>query len=229
MAKSSGSTRRRRERRPTSYTSASASYDALVDRTGELWNSFSSDEKTAVNAYTGSSYTNINKDLKMGITPSSQIVQKRIDDITSAIEKSSYDKDMFLYRGVKNESSVFGFSVSKASLEQLQQIKGKTFKMNQFGSFAASSDSKGIYNNARIVLTAPKGTKMLYVEPFSKNGVSTSPYNQGASWDGTRQKVLWHGENEVLLQRGTSYKVYQVAQRDGKNIIFARIVKQDKH
>lgn len=227
MAKGSGGTRRRRETRPVSYENASQSYDALVSKTGQTWNSLSEAEKTDIFHYTGSLYTDVNQDLKDGIY-SDSYVKSEIDNITSAIEKSSYDKDIVLSRGAKNERSVFGFSIGNATIEQLQSTVGKTYKMNQFGSFSAEANG-GFNRPARIILTAPKGTKMMYVEPFSMHGVSTSDKNRGKKWNGQKQKVESHGENEVILQRGTSYKVNRVEQKDGKNYIYATVVKQDKH
>lgn len=222
MAKSSGGTRRTSNNKYQMMSDMQA-YDALIDRTGELWNSFTEEQKIALFDYTDEDFGDINKALKRGYLPDDD-TQDQIRNITKAIEKSTYDKDMVLRRGVQNESSVFGFSVSKASEGQLKSLVGKTFKMKQFGSFGAS-EGAGMTGHAEIILRAPKGTKMLYTEPFS----AFSEANEGWTWNGKTRQTGIGSENEVILQRGTSYKVDKVAVVNGKNRIYATVTSQDKH
>lgn len=227
MAKASGGTRRRVA--STQYKSAEESYEALVGQTGEVWNTLDKEQKKYLVDYTGSLYSDVNMDLKddyYSVSP----FKTGIDNITSAIEKSSYDRDITLVRGAYNERSVFGFSLRGAELETLQTLVGKTYKMKQFGSFSA--DINGGFNRpVKIVLNAPKGTKMIYAEPFSSHGAEPKGYTSKMyeNWDGKKQNVDIHGENEMILQRGTSYRVDRVEKRGEKSIIYATIVKQDKH
>lgn len=233
MAKSSGGTRRSN---PSGgghyqdlYMTNQDAYDGLVNQTSRNRMRMGRDEKSAIIGYTGVAYSDMNRYLKtddfLGMMPNS--VRNRIDNLTQALEKSSYDTNMTLRRGVQNERSVFGFSVSEASLEQLQQTVGKTYTMKQFGSFSVT-DTGGFDGQAEIILRAPKGTKMMYVEPVSSNGIKVKDFNNGANWNGKRQNISGYGEQEMLLQRGTSYKIYKVEKVGRKNVIYATIVHQQK-
>jgi len=201
------------------------SYDVLAGVSGSVWNSITSGQKDALVGYTREEHTDINRWLKGGgffYKQQAEFAREQTDLITSAIEQSSYNRTVVLRRGVDNESSVFGFSVSNASPEQLRTLVGNSYTMKQFGSYGAS-EGAGFDGRAEIILKAPKGTKMIYAEPFSANGLG-----EGRTWDGkTRQKYI-SGENEVIMQRGTTYRVDKVETVYGKNRIYATVIRQQK-
>jgi hypothetical protein len=65
------------------------------------------------------------------------------------------------------------------------------------------TDRKVIYN-----IYCPKGTKMLYVEPFSLTGGGNQGVGKdGVSWDGKAQAKVLAYEIEMLLQRGSKFRI----------------------
>jgi len=200
------------------------SYDVLAGVSGSVWNSLTSDQKDALSDYTRDEHTDINHWLKGKDIDEwdEERVREQVDLITSAIEQSSYNRTVVLRRGVDNESSVFGFSVSNASPERLRTLVGNSYTMKQFGSYGAS-EGAGFSGRAEIILKAPKGTKMIYVEPFSANGEG-----KGRTWDGKTRQEYIGVENEVIMQRGTTYRVDKVETVNGKNRIYATVIRQQK-
>ena len=60
---------------------------------------------------------------------------------------------------------------------------------------------------------APKGTQMLYVEPFSHYGASDWGGNKGAdglNWDGITGQKQFGTELETLLQQGTQFRITNI-------------------
>lgn len=130
-----------------------------------------------------------------------------IKHLTSIINKSQYNFDIWLQRGVESDSGAAGFlgisekmlNASEADLQQM--LVGKVLKDEAFTSTAAA---KGSGFSGRLILNiyAPKGTKMIYAEPFSAYG-----HGSKQSWDGKAGQSSFGSEFEVILQRGTSYKI----------------------
>lgn len=90
-------------------------------------------------------------------------------------------------------------------------VVGKTFFDKAFGSNSLSNYDVALNHNdpSRVVIhsIAPKGTKALYVEPITKSD----------------------HELELLLQRGSGYKVLDVVKDSNGRItdVFAQIVQND--
>lgn len=116
-----------------------------------------------------------------------------IRGLTSLIEKSTYDTDVWLQSG-QNFQTLEGFlgikygTLSKMSDEQLQQFVGSQNRMYSFISTAVNEGGGGIFNGKpmKINFYAPKGSQMLYASDVGAFG---------------------KGENEMILQRGGSYKI----------------------
>ena len=225
---------------------------ARVD-TYKTWQTLSNDQKSSIVDYTGN-YSKFNEPLR-GIEYGTNVykgvgnidlenigvgisykqfkkgeVKKKIDDLTSAIEKSSYSKDCILRRGCNyNNMDKFFAGISEydlryATTEDLQsKMVGKTYTDHGFTS-CGSTKGKGFDSkNIKMSIYAPKGTKMMYVEPVSKfgNGV------QGTNWQGQEQQSFSY-EDETVIQRGTSYKVTEVKRLSSGLYIRMEVVGQQK-
>jgi hypothetical protein len=82
---------------------------------------------------------------------------------------------------------------------------------------------KGLNTSGGIVLNiyAPKGTKMMYVEPFSAFGNGS-----GRSWDGISPQSTIGSEAEMLVQRGTKFRVKKVEKSGGTIYIDVDVIEQ---
>lgn len=119
-----------------------------------------------------------------------------IRGLTDLINKSEYDKDVWLQSG-QDFATIEGFlkipygTLQKMSDADLQQFVGIEKKFYQFISTAVNKGGGSIFNSKplKINIYAPKGTKMLYAS------------DKGA---------FGKGENEMILQRGGTYKIIKI-------------------
>ena len=150
-----------------------------------------------------------------------------IQRMTDLINKSKYNFDIWLQRGVESDPGAAGFlgipqkmlDASEAELKQM--LVGKVVKDEAFTSAAAA---KGSGFGGRLILNiyAPKGTKMIYAEPFSAYGHGA----KSPSWDGKSGQSGFGYEFEVILQRGTSYKITKVEKVGRKLFVDVDVVGQ---
>lgn len=117
----------------------------------------------------------------------------QIRGLTSLIEKSVYDQDVWLQSG-QNYATLEGFlgipygSLCGMSDAQLQQFVGRRNVMYSFISTAVNEGGGSMFNSRplKINFYAPKGTQMLYASDVGAFG---------------------KGENEMILQRGGTYEI----------------------
>lgn len=70
---------------------------------------------------------------------------------------------------------------------------------------------KGFLNKPIILnIYAPKGTKMMYVDPFSEYGEGFQ-----RAWDGISEQSSISGEAEMLFQRNTKFTITKVERSNG--------------
>lgn len=189
--------------------------------TGAVWQAASMAERQAAYKYTGGSGP-FNRPLRgydggwfsfkgVGKVPlDNEGSGQAIKDLTNLIDKNPSKFDIWLQRGVESDSGTAGFlgitqSMLGASEGDLKKmLMGKVVKDEAFTSTAAA---KGSGFSGRMILNiyAPKGTKMIYAEPFSAYGRGSK-----LSWDGKSGQSSFGGEFEVILQRGTSFKITKV-------------------
>lgn len=119
-----------------------------------------------------------------------------IRGLTDLINKSEYDKDVWLQSG-QNFATVEGFlnipygTLQTMSDADLQQYVGRVNRFYQFMSTAVNKGGGSMFNRRplKINFYAPKGSKMLYAS------------DKGA---------FGKGENEMILQRGGKYKITKI-------------------
>lgn len=222
--------------------------NVLRDKSGEVWRTASNDEKDSIFEYT-QSYSKYNEplrgydygtnkflgvgnvDLNMigtsygGYKPGQ--VKKLIDDMTNIIGKSEYDFDIWLQRGCKRAGmdKFFGISPSDFDLPEADLAKllvGTTPTEYAFMSTGVAK-GKGLNLHSGILLNvyAPKGTKMMYVEPFSAFG-----NGHKRAWDGISKQMSFGSEAEMILQRGTKFRVTKVEKSNGMIFVDLEVIEQ---
>lgn len=213
----------------------------LRDKCGEVWRNASKDQKKAIYDYTNS-YSKFNEPLRgieygtnaykgvgnvdfdnIGITYGGYKkgqVRKLINDMTDIIEQSSYDVDFWFNRGCRFSGMDDFFNVDMNLLmhgteaELQNALLGTT--PTEFGFCSAGvAKGKGFGGNIKLNIYAPKGTKMMYAEPFSAFG-----NGGGFKWDGISQQGSFGGESEIILQQGTTFRITKVERKSPTSTIY---------
>lgn len=200
--------------------------DVLRDKCGEVWRNATDDEKNAIFGYT-SSYHNINEPLRgltyYGSAADTQLGLDRIPLMESIINKSYYDKDIWLQRGGGMvELKKYGLSnYAYATDAEIMALVGKEGTEGAFTS-AGVAKGKGLGGNVITNIYAPRGTKMMYAEPYSSFGNGS-----GRSWDGIAKQSTFGSESEIILQRGTTFRVTKVEKSGNTWYIDVEVINQD--
>lgn len=197
------------------------------DMAGAAWRLSTDAERTAAHRYTsGSSY--INEPLR-NQNYSGQYVGRYdssadANHLTKIVSRSSYGFDMWLQRGVDINSvkGMFGRDISGMTVKQARSaLVGKEGIEPGFSSCA---NSKGAGFSSRPIIYniyCPRGTKMLYAEPFSGFGNGA-----GRSWDGISKQNHFGSEAEMILQRSTKFRVLKVEKTGSKWYIDIEVIGQ---
>lgn len=141
---------------------------------------------------------------------------KEIKRMTNIISKSTYDFDVWLQRGCGTEA-IESFlhlpngTLGRMTLEQLQQFVGRDGRIYSFTSTGVAK-GKGFSGNVIMNVYAPKGTQMMYAEPFSAFG-----NGGGKNWDGISGQSTFGYESEMIIQRGASYTITKI-EKSGSTI-----------
>jgi hypothetical protein len=183
------------------------SYKELAPQSAAVWNASTQAERNAIYAYTYT-YHNINEPLRgltyFGSKADTEAGLKRIPLIEKIISKTSLKNDCWFHRGGGMvELKKFGLTnYNYATDDEIKALVGKEGTEGAFMS-VGSSKGHGFPGSCVFNIYCPKGTKGMYVEPFSKFGNGA----QSASWDGKCTQTTVGGENETLLQRGTKFRI----------------------
>lgn len=208
--------------------------NALRAKAGEVWRSATPAEKDAAYEYTRS-YSKFNEPLRgieygtnryLGVgntdlNASYASNGARLNALTDILNKSSYDIDVWLQRGCAYENMEKFLQISQSLLrngsedELKAALLGKNIMEYGFSS-CGSSKGQGFVSNPIIInIYCPKGTKMMYVEPFSAYG-----HGGGAGWDGVSKQSSFGYELETLIQQGTEFRVSKVTRDAPGGTIF---------
>lgn len=142
-----------------------------------------------------------------------------IRNMTSLIEKSSYDHDTWLVRGCEYNAIESFFGISEFALRRMgtDDFKSLIGRSNRIQSFVSTGTAEGkgfSYQPVAMEIFCPAGSEMMYAEPFSH--YSGAGYN-GKTWDGEKKQTSFGNESEMILQRGGYYTVTDVYRgTDGK-------------
>lgn len=223
--------------------------DVLRDVSGQVWKAAPKVEKDAIYEYT-SSYSKFNEPLR-GIEYGTNAVKgvgnidfdtigtsyggykpgqvrKQINAMTDIIEKSTYDFDIWLQRGCDYRGMDSFFEISMSDLQNASQAELEKLLLDKtvtdYGFFSCGvSKGKGFSHKPIIMnVYAPKGTKMMYAEPFSAFGNGS-----GRSWDGVAKQSTFGSESEIILQQGTSFRITKVEKTGGKLYVNIEVILQN--
>ena len=173
-----------------------------------MWNSMSAKERAALKDYTGE-YSKFNEPLRLiGYSGYKSFSSSTggdfihaVQNMTSAIDKCTWDNDIWIQRGINLDSKFIkgikqqtsGLSIQNMTDEELEALVGTTFEDQGFASGGAG---KGTGFSRPIILNiyCPKGTKMAYMN-------TKGHYSNGS-------------ENEMILQRGYSYRITKIEKKN---------------
>ena len=142
-----------------------------------------------------------------------------VKNLTTAIDKSEMPESVYLVRGSdKNglagllEGNLLSFDDAKSLLNSRDAnaiksaLEGQTFTNHSFMSTGISKGT-GFSGDVTYEIYAPKGTHAIYAEPASYFGNTINGeelYKVGQSYNGIG------GEAEVIIQRGTDFRITDV-------------------
>ena len=222
--------------------------DMLRSVSGETWRNATKAQKQAIYEYTGS-YSKFNEPLRgieygtnkflgVGNVNLDEIgmsysgfkrgeVKKLIDNMTDIIDRSSYNFDVWVQRGVEygGMDKFFGISPSDFNLSQKELSNLLLGSKPIDHGFFSTGVSKGAgFSSKPIIMNvyAPAGTKMMYAEPFSQYGRGDKFH-----WDGVSTQSSFGSEAEMIFQRGTRFNVTKVEKKGGKIFIDIEVVEQN--
>jgi hypothetical protein len=159
-----------------------------------------------------------------------------IKNMTRLIKRSKYDFDIWLQRGIKSPDGAAAFlGISKSNLRRWSQAEfeknlvDKAVERIDDGFVSCgSSKGKGFSSGYIFNIYCPKGTKMMYAEPFSHWGDGDKLHWDSISkhLDGISKQSSFGKEDETIIQRGTTFRVIKV-EKKGTDIYFdIEVVKQ---
>lgn len=194
---------------------------------GDVWQAASRTERHAIYDYTSGSgkfnrplsgfqggWGNYNNKGVGNVDLNYEGAYKEIKSMTDIIGKSTYDFDVWLQRGCGTEAieSFLGLpngTLSRMTHDQLQQFVDRESRIFSFTSTGVAK-GKGFSGNVIMNIYAPKGTQMMYAEPFSAFG-----NGGGKSWNGIDPQSTFGYESEMIIQRGAYYRITKIEKSNG--------------
>ena len=108
--------------------------------------------------------------------------------------------------------------------DQLQKFVGKGGRQYNFISTGVAK-GKGFSGDVICNIYAPKGTKMIYAEPFSfYSGANYSTSSSTKFWDGKEKQTTFGYESEMIIQRGAYYRITKIEKTYGTTYIDMEVV-----
>ena len=161
---------------------------------------------------------------------------KAITDATKAIEKSTLPDSCYLVRGSDNggfagmiEGGPLSFDDAKKLLDSgdvssiAKALENQVIQNHAFTSTGIASGT-GFGGQVAYRIYAPKGTKAIYAEPQSYFGNTVGQkaklYKKGQDYSSVG------GEAEVILQRGTKFRVTRVKRESGTLVVNMEVIEQ---
>lgn len=203
--------------------------DVLREKCGEVWRKASKAEKDALYAYTQGS-GGFNRPLRghdgywgnfKGVGKVDLNNEGRgaaIQHMTNVINRSTYDKDIWLQRGIETAEGAASFlgipveALHQWSVSKLKKLEGEEIVEPAFAS-CGSAKGQG-FSGYIFRIYCPKGTKMMYAEPFSHYGAGGK-----RKWDGKKTQTSFGYEDETIIQRGTKFRIMKV-EKSGYKVSF---------
>lgn len=200
---------------PKWYNTPETADAALRDMAGSTWNSLSEVQKDSLEEYTGDGYAMINRvlrnqPLKTWTPQQINAAKKHAENIEKAIEQSELTSGIWVQR-VETMDGLSKFGIKNAysmSEKDMMKLVGKTGTEDAFMSTCVVKGlARMIEGDFDIIydIKVPQGSKALYTEPFSTYGAGA-----GRKWDGISAQKQIGSEAELLLQKGSTFKITKV-------------------
>lgn len=167
-----------------------ATVQAALDRAAEPLKKFSSEEKFALRAYTGSTFKTINEYLNSNenLNDASDYIiedaKKNVYEIDKLFSNATLKDNLIAFRGIKDDIMVKNPDLREALDNPGSEIEFKCYSSSSALPFQAAQFAEG-YNGRLVELKLPKGTKALFIA----------------------EESVIPNEFEILVNRGTKFKV----------------------
>lgn len=216
--------------------------DVLRPAAGKVWQNASDLERKSIHKYTYT-YHMFNEPLRgieygtsrtvgvgnADLDAGSEHNGRNLNAMTDIIEKSRLPQDQWFQRGTSTSGASkflgidYGLLANGTEEELKNALLGTTPTEYGFMSMG-SSKGAGFSGGVHFYIYAPKGTKAMYVEPFSRYGGG-----DGWQWDGKSKQFYFGDEFETILQQGTQFRVTRVRRKGtyGDVYIDIEVIGQD--
>lgn len=186
----------------------------LRPKCAEVWEAASDAERKAIRRYTRA-YGYINEPLRGQVYHGTKRgLKSDMPNVTSIISKSTYDKGIWLQRGVDKNAieAMSGVDLSLSSAKEINSLVGKEMVDKAFMSCGSAKGHGFAHDEVILNIYCPPGTQMMYAEPFSHYGSCS----QTSMWNGIKAQKSYSDEFETILQRGTKMRITKIEQSNGR-------------
>ena len=162
-------------------------------------------ERDTIERYSGTDYQNINKSLydpefkPLSLEQDEQI-KSDINTLTDCLDRKELPYDARTYRGISDMSIIFGDDFNKLSIQELNAKYSGQYFVNE--GFTSASTKARV---AKRFSGSSKGGVMRIDLPKGSNAMCLGDVS-----------LYKNGEKEVLMQKGTMFRIDSVGSRDGK-------------
>ena len=198
------------------------------------WLAASAEEKKALHQYTaGSSY--ITEPLRAikgyyhYYTSRKDESERDVEQMTNIISRCYCTHDIWIKRDEGAWCAEYRWGIPDLSVYE-SNPSALVGRIGVDESFMSCGNNKSTYFGSKPVILniyCPKQTRLIYAEPFSEfggkhdNGIS----KPGKSWDGSSKPLTTH-ENEIILQRGTKFRITKAEYKSGQWYIDCEVLSQ---
>jgi hypothetical protein len=198
------------------------------------WLAASAEEKKALHQYTaGSSY--ITEPLRAikgyyhYYTSRKDESERDVEQMTNIISRCYCTHDIWIKRDEGAWCAEYRWGIPDLSLYE-SNPSALVGRIGVDESFMSCGNNKSTYFGSKPVILniyCPKQTRLIYAEPFSEFGGKhdNGIYKPGKSWDGSSKPLTTH-ENEIILQRGTKFRITKAEYKSGQWYIDCEVLSQ---
>lgn len=198
------------------------------------WLAASAEEKKALHQYTaGSSY--ITEPLRAikgyyhYYTSRKDESERDVEQMTNIISRCYCTHDIWIKRDEGAWCAEYRWGIPDLSVYE-SNPSALVGRIGVDESFMSCGNNKSTYFGSKPVILniyCPKQTRLIYAEPFSEFGGKhdNGIYKPGKSWDGSSKPLTTH-ENEIILQRGTKFRITKAEYKSGQWYIDCEVLSQ---
>lgn len=202
--------------------------------TKEQWLAASAAEKKALHQYTaGSSY--ITEPLRAikgyyhYYTSRKDESERDVEQMTNIISRCYCTHDIWIKRDEGAWCAEYRWGIPDLSAYE-SNPSALVGRIGVDESFMSCGNNKSTYFGKKPVILniyCPKQTRLIYAEPFSDFGLlhDDGTYKPGKNWNGSSKPTSTQ-ENEIILQRGTKFRITKAEYKSGQWYIDCEVLSQ---